>query len=240
MHNYNLVRMAKPTDNFERLPENHNDAPAVRRKRSLGYTTKFWENASTITFSFMHDVSDELKYRIELGIRKWEPFVSLAFELVENVPGMIRIALQGKDSYSFIGTDALKVDFNEPTMVLGTTPDSPLFDHTVQHEFGHALGFHHAHLHPEARIPWNKEAAYEFLGKQHGWTREDVDSNLFELESPHAAVFGDYDKLSIMHYPTTNLIYGNDAVGLNLTLSDKDKAFARKIYPALNYGQLPA
>lgn len=134
MHNYNLVRMAKPTDNFERLPENHNDAPAVRRKRSLGYTTKFWENASTITFSFMHDVSDELKYRIELGIRKWEPFVSLAFELVENVPGMIRIALQGKDSYSFIGIDAMKVDVNEPTMVLGTTPDSPLFDHTVQHE----------------------------------------------------------------------------------------------------------
>ncbi|MFJ7315598.1 M12 family metallopeptidase [Pseudomonas sp. NPDC098747] len=239
MHNYNFVRTAQPKGNSEHFADDSKRMSGARRKRSVGYTTKFWENASTITFSFMQDLPDVLKYRIERGIRQWEPFVSLAFELVENTPGAIRIALQGTDSYSFIGTDALREDVDVPTMVLGLAPDALNFDQTVQHEFGHALGFHHAHLHPQANIPWNKEAAYDYLAKHHGWKREDVDSNLFDLELPHAAVFGDYDKDSIMHYPTTDLIYGDQAVGLNLTLSAGDKTFARKTYPALNYGQSP-
>ena len=239
MHNYSFVKMAKLKVNSENVANDNGSVHALRRKRSAGYATKFWENASTITFSFTQDLPDELKYRIEQGIRQWEPFVSLAFELVENSPGAIRIAVQGKNSYSTIGTDALHENVDEPTMVLGLPTDSPLFNQTVLHEFGHALGFHHAHLHPQARIPWNKEAAYEYLAKHHGWEKAEVDGNLFQLEQPEAAVFGDYDKHSVMHYPTTELIYGDQAVGINLTLSAGDKAFARKIYPALDYGQLP-
>ena len=211
-----------------------------RRKRSVFNYSKLWANGRTLKIAFMDELEADHKDKIIKAASQWLPYINLTFEFVDDLVGDIRIATTNNFNSSMLGTDALLIHPDDRTMDLGVKPDHPDFEVIVTHEFGHALGAMHEHQHPQARIPWNKEAAYEYLAKHHGWTREDVDSNVFDLEFPQAAIFGDYDKLSIMHYPTTNLIYGNDAVGLNLTLSDKDKAFARKIYPALNYGQLPA
>jgi hypothetical protein len=229
MHAYPFVKIRQPANK---------PTMEIRGRRSVGHANNFWENASTLTFSFMQDLPDELKYRVELGIRQWEPFVSLAFELVENGAGQIRIALGGNESYSAIGTTALHVDPDEPTLVVGAEPENPHFEPSLLHEFGHALGFHHAHLHPAANIPWNEEAVYKYFVDEQGWDEEEVDSNIFD-DAPEHFFSGEYDKDSIMHYAIPNfLTLNNFEVGYNTKLSMGDKLLARRAYPGINYREI--
>ncbi|SRR5712691_7894832 len=54
---------------------------------------------------------------------------------------------------STIGREALYVqDHSQPTMRI-----SLLTDFVIQHEFGHALGLWHEHLHPEAAFEFKEE-----------------------------------------------------------------------------------
>ena len=242
MHTKQFVKMIKPLNEQysydAAIKENPNNSMRTlsggRRKRSIGYYSKFWENGRTITVSFMQDLSDDLEYRIERIIRQWEPHLSLAFEFVEGRQGEIRIALDSEHNESCLGTDALIADPNEPTLSLAAKPDDSTFEQILLHEFGHALGLLHAHLHPEARIPWNKEKVYNFYKTTWGWSESDINHNLFDFETGPDIYLGDYDKKSIMHYPIPNeLTLGDWEVGINLTLSAQDKINTRKIYPPL-------
>ena len=208
-----------------------------RPKRSVA-SSKLWENASTLKISFMPEVPNELRYRIERVIRQWEPFISLAIELVDDGEGDIRIAVGSKQSESMVGTDALRADKKTATLKIAVKPDDSDFDRTMLHEFGHALGFQHAHLHPEANIQWNKPAIYKYFTESHGWSNKDVDRNLFYINE-WMIIYGTYDKDSIMHYQIASFMTRNNwETGINQTLSEGDKAFARAIYPPIDYGDL--
>lgn len=242
MHTKQFVKMIKPLNekysHDAAIKETPNNAMRTlsggRRKRSIGDYSKFWENARTITVSFMQDLPDDLKYRIERIIRQWEPHLSLAFEFVEDRQGEIRIFLGGERDQSCVGTDALIVDPDEPTLSLATKPDHWTFERTLLHEFGHALGLSHAHLHPQARIPWDLEKVYSYFKTTVGWSESEIDFNLFYLETGPNLYLGDYDKNSIMHYGIPNeLTMGDWETGINLTLSEQDKINISKIYPPL-------
>jgi hypothetical protein len=225
MHHYPFVKM-----------RSRNFNAGERHKRSIACSNRLWDNASMVTFSFMEDLPDELAYRIERIIRQWEPFVSLTFALVEQGQGQIRIALNGEANWSAVGTEALELDPEEPTLVIQTDPQNPLFEATLLHEFGHALGFHHAHLHPDANIPWNIEAVYEHFREIQGWNPDEIELNIFRLDSCDMTSRGEYDRLSIMHYPVANFMtHGNFEIAFNLKLSDRDKRLARQSYPAIDY-----
>jgi hypothetical protein len=222
------------------LPDEHSntDISGRRHKRSVA-SSKLWDNASTLRISFVPEVSAELRYRMERVIRQWEPFVSLAFDFVEDGKGDIRIANQGKHSQSSIGRQALRVDKKMPTLTIAVKPDDSDFDRTLLHEFGHALGFQHAHLHPNADIQWNKPAIYKYFSEVHGWSNRDVVHNLFEIND-WMIIHGRYDKNSIMHYHVPNFMTLNNwETGINKTLSEGDKLFARAVYPPINYRKLP-
>jgi hypothetical protein len=235
MHNYHFVKMQRQNTSTGPQTNDNGNRSATRTKRSVAEPKTFWENATTLTFSFMEELPESVRYRIELAVRRWEPFVSLAFELVENGKGQIRIALGGPDSYSAVGTDALLIDPNEPTLVVSVEPDSPSFEHVLIHEFGHALGFSHAHLHPDAEIPWDKEAVYDYFIFQLGWEREQVDANLFTFDTEKSTLLFPYDKLSIMHYSIPGFLTRKKVEsGSNMTISEGDKSFARAIYPPIN------
>ncbi|WP_277760775.1 M12 family metallopeptidase [Pseudomonas sp. A34-9] len=236
MHNYHFVKMMRP--GLKVSPSTNQLTTAVRHKRSVTHPNWLWENASTVTFSFKEDVPADLRLRIEYCIRQWEPYISLALELVEDGQGQIRIAVEGEASHSQLGTNALLLAQEEPTMVLGIKTDSPLFEKIVLHEFGHALGFHHAHLHPDANIPWDKPTIYAVMAKE-GWDKEDVDENYFNRLPAHA-VYGAYDKHSVMHYGVPGAwTFNRLNIEETRTLSEGDKNFARTIYPALDYRALP-
>lgn len=225
MQQYEFVKM-----------QQRNMTSGTRHKRSTAYANRFWENASNVTFSFTQDLSDDLQYRIERVIRQWEPFVSLTLEQVEAWQGQIRIALYGSENYSAIGTEAFAFAPDEATLVLKADPSSPLFEAMLLHEFGHALGFHHAHLHPDADIPWDRDAVFEYFRDEAGWTDEDIELNLFSFAKGNSIFLGEYDPLSIMHYPVPDfLTRGNFHIDYNMTLSELDKQLARRCYPAIDY-----
>lgn len=208
-----------------------NTLPGRRQKRSVGYYSKFWKNGKTIAISFMPGLRDDMKYDAERNIREWEPYVGLAFEFVES-GGEIRIDMKGKDSWSALGTDALLEKPDEPTLVIGIDHPNMVFRPHVLHEFGHALGLHHAHLHPQANIPWNRGKVYEYYSNVIGWSREQIDHNIFDLETDADIFLGNYDKYSIMHYSVENFLTDGDwHVGANTKLSDQDKININKIYP---------
>ncbi|WP_223458370.1 MULTISPECIES: M12 family metallopeptidase [unclassified Pseudomonas] len=241
MHTPHFVRMKKPLNEQDSraaaVKENARNVastlPGRHQKRSVGYHSTFWENGKNITISFMPGLRDEMKYDAERIIREWEPYVGLAFEVVES-GGEIRIDMKGEDSWSTLGTDALLQPPDEPTLLIGIDAPYMVFRRTVLHEFGHALGLHHAHLHPQANIPWNREKVYEYYTNVIGWSREVIDHNIFDLETGADTFLGNYDKYSIMHYSVENSLTDGDwHVGRYTELSEQDKININNIYPLL-------
>lgn len=241
MHPPHFVRMKKPLNEQESraaaVKENARNIASTlsggRQKRSVGYHSTFWENGKNITISFMPGLRNDMKYDAEQIIREWEPYVGLTFEFIES-GGEIRIDMKGQDSWSHLGTDALEVPPDEPTLVVGIDHPNMVFRRTVLHEFGHALGLHHAHLHPHANIPWNREKVYDYFTTVIGWSREQIDDNIFNLETGALMFLGNYDKYSIMHYwVRKSFTDGNWFVGANTKLSEQDKIDIGKIYPLL-------
>jgi len=222
------------------IKENRNNAKSVkqgtRHKRSVGTHSKFWDNGRTLTIAFMEPLPDELGYRVEKIIRRWDPHHSLALDFVKNRAGDIRIQLGGNRNESYLGTDALAAPPDQPTLLISTKPDHWSFECTLLHEFGHALGLQHEHLHPHARIPWNKEKVYHHYQTTQGWSKTDIELNLFKIENNPDTQIGPYDKKSIMHYRIPNeLTHGNWQVGDNLKISEQDKINIRKIYPDIQH-----
>lgn len=100
---------------------------------------------------------------------------------------------------STIGRDALSIqDHAQPTMHI-----SLLTDFVIQHEFGHALGLRHEHLHPEAAFEFKEDVVIQEM-RGRGWDETAVRLNILEREkSPEARCIGEptFNKDSIMIYP---------------------------------------
>lgn len=227
------VQQADNTNSIENSSPAESAEDSNKAKRSTGFISKFWPNRSTITVSFMEDLSDKLKYRVERVIRRWEPHMSLAMEFVEGRQANIRISLNGMQNRSELGNNALYIPADIPTLTLATPSDHPSFEPDLLHEFGHALGLNHEHQHPDANIPWDMDRTYRYFKERFGWDENDVNSQIFEVHYDADVFRGSYDKKSIMHYQVPNEItLGDWEVGVNTTISEQDKINLRKIYPS--------
>lgn len=210
------------------------DKPSVAQMAIL--VDKKWEIGRTLRVRFLGG-SDFVHRKVIRYAQEWERHVNLRFFFIESGPAEIRISFtQGTGSWSYLGTDALLInDQQDATMNYGWfddhTPESE-FSRTTLHEFGHVIGCIHEHSHPENQIPWNKEKVYAFYAKQ-GWSKEDVDKQVFECYDKTSTNFSTYDPHSIMHYPIPAglLLDPHYATGLNTYLSNSDIAFAKESYP---------
>jgi hypothetical protein len=112
------------------------------------------------------------------------------------------------------------------------TPDAEI-RRTTLHEFGHALALGHEHQQPSGSICWNRPKVYEYYaGPPNNWSRELVDTNIFQKYSSSITQYSEYDPNSIMHYPIDrSLLTCDQAVYLNAGLSKIDSNFISKIYP---------
>lgn len=229
------------------IEENPTNRPAFSFTPGLGIaplnpfelaalTAKKWDNGRELRVHFM-DGDPDVQARLQPFAQQWSEHANIRFQFVNDPDAEIRISFQQQGSWSYLGTDALSIPKNQPTMNFGwltrNTADDE-YSRVVIHEFGHALGCYHEHSNPTADIPWNKEAVYAYYeGPPNNWSRADVDHNLFRRYASGISQFSQFDDKSIMLYsiPERFVTDPARAVGWNQVLSDTDKSFIGTMYP---------
>ena len=204
---------------------------------------KLWENGRKLRVRFLDGLPD-VKSRVADIAKEWEAVANLRLEFVTSGASEIRVSFAEKDfSWSAVGTDALTVRASEPTMNYGwLEPDTSLreYQRVVRHEFGHALGMIHEHQNPAAlgKIPWDKPKVYAYYAQQ-GWTKEDVDFNIFDVYDEDSTNHTAFDPTSIMQYAIPDsLTVGSYSVGWNTAFSTTDVDFMRRQYPRQSPGMV--
>lgn len=210
--------------------------PDMPRQYLAGITGKLWRPGRTLRVRFL-DGDPQVQERIPPFAQVWSNFANLKFIFTTDEDAEIRISFQSQGSWSYIGTDALVIPKNQPTMNFGwltrSTADDE-FSRVVTHEFGHALSCIHEHQNPSTNIPWDKEAVYDYYqGPPNYWTRDQVDINIFTRYAADITQFSDFDPRSIMLYPIPNqLTIGDYEIGWNKVLSETDKRYIGVLYPS--------
>lgn len=199
-------------------------------------TNVLWKPGKVLRCRFL-DGHPTVQDKVVAVAKQWEQFANIKLAFGDDPEAEVRIAfIDGAGSWSYLGTDALGIPKDKPTMNYGwlrlNTPNIE-YERTVLHEFGHALGCIHEHQNPATNIPWDKPAVYRYYaGPPNFWSKEKVDINLFKKYSENITQFSEFDRQSIMLYPINNqLTIGDYEVGWNRALSDTDKTFINTIYP---------
>jgi hypothetical protein len=211
------------------------------RTRAAVERLKLWDNGRTVRVLFM-DGDTSVKTKVADIAKEWEVVANLKLNFVNSGAAEIRISFLDKGfSWSTVGTDALTVPRTEATMNYGwLEPNTQLreYQRVVRHEFGHALGMIHEHQNPDAlgKIPWDRPKVYAYYAQQ-GWSQADVDSNIFAVYDEDDTNFSTFDSTSIMEYAVPDaLTVGSYAIGWNTELSQTDRDFMRRQYPATATG----
>jgi hypothetical protein len=163
----------------------------------------------------------------ERAAQEWSRYANVRFRFGDNRDAEIRISFHPSDgAWSTVGTDALGLPVDQPTMNLGIDTER-----SALHEFGHALGLIHENNSPNAQLPWDKEAVYRIMaGGPNFWDRQTVDSNLFKPMNGIEYRPFDADSIMMFGFPAS---YFTDAKarGGGQVLSTSDKQFIAKLYP---------
>lgn len=194
-----------------------------------------WQPGQELRVRFL-DGDFGLRRRVRAHAEAWLETANLSFAFGDHAAAEIRVTFTGDGYWSLVGTDALRVGGDRPTMQLGgfaPDADDVVLRRTVLHEFGHAIGCIHEQASPAMRIPWDEERVYSFYREWQGWDRETTYANVLRRYGADEAFFSSADPDSIMQYPVpATLTRGGFAVGWNDVLSVGDRSFIARIYPA--------
>src|SRR3954451_17509426 len=175
---------------------------ADMRLRAAVEKFKLWDNGRRLRVKFIDGVP-EVQDKVAKIAKEWETVANLRLDFVTGATSELRVSFAEKGfSWSTVGTDALTVGRTKATVNLGwLDPSTALreYQRVVRHEFGHALGMIHEHQNPAAQgvIPWDKPKVYAYYALQ-GWSKDDVDSNIFEVYSDDSTNHTEFDPTSIM------------------------------------------
>jgi hypothetical protein len=197
---------------------------------------KLWDNGKRVRCLFL-DGDASVKAKVAGVAKDWEAISNLTLDFVASGAAEVRISFLEKGfSWSTVGLDALTVPKTKATMNFGwLEPTTAMreYQRVVRHEFGHALGMIHEHQNPDAlgKIPWDKPKVYAYYAQQ-GWSKADVDFNIFTVYDEDSTNFTSFDSTSIMEYAVPDsLTIGSYSIGWNTELSATDRDFMARQYP---------
>ncbi len=144
------AQLAAITENPANLasPEEMNQPPSARSIALL--KKKLWKPGRTLHVRFL-DGDPQVKAKVAAFAAEWSKYANIHFAFDDAPNSEIRISFLQPGSWSYMGTDALLIPPNQPTMNYGwltpTTGDEE-YSRVVLHEFGHAIGCIHEHQNP--------------------------------------------------------------------------------------------
>ncbi|EON61917.1 hypothetical protein W97_01135 [Coniosporium apollinis CBS 100218] len=197
----------------------------------------FWNPGTSIRVKFMSGGTPRVRQRVQYYAQQWEQYANIDFRFVadDDPDADIRISFEKDGSWSYLGTECWTIPKDEATMNYGWFDDNTSeqeFSRTTIHEFGHALGCVHEHQSPKALIDWDREAVYAAFVSPDGWSREDVDRNIFNRYTAAEVEESLFDINSIMMYFFPGrLVKSRVGSPVNYVLSVTDKAMITTIYP---------
>jgi hypothetical protein len=206
--------------------------------------TKYWgAQGVRLTVGFLDNPVAALRSRILQHMNVWNATANVLF-VETSGQAQVRIARQDGPNggyWSFLGTDILSIEEDQPTMNLEAftmeTPESE-FHRVVRHETGHTIGFPHQHMRQEFVDKIDPEKAIKFFGETQGWSPEEVRQQvLTPLEQSSLLGTPNADPNSIMCYQIPGSITKDgQPIGGRLDIDPSDFAFAATIYPKLITG----
>lgn len=205
------------------------DGPA----RAAFEIAKLWPNQSTLHIRFLNG-TDRQKQIVRQFAPQWTEHANLTFVFDDAPAAQIRISFDDLGAWSYIGTDALRIPSNQPTMNFGWQDQG-----VVLHEFGHMIGMIHEHQNPSSNpIQWNKPVVIQALsGPPNYWDLATIQHNLFDKYAPSQLNGSQFDPASVMLYSfpeswTLNGFHSQE----NHVLSQLDMAFAARVYRRIDSG----
>lgn len=188
-----------------------------------------------ISVGFLEPVAVKLAQAILKIMGEWSKVCGVRFVYSSWPHAQVRITVAGSDWWSCVGTEALGVPQNQPTMALGGCTLNALNPGGIIHETGHVIGFEHEHQRPDVVARIVPAAAYKVFWDWYGWDKSMVDAYvLTPLDSrTHWLSPGPADTNSIMAYELPAEVmkdhkpFGGTATGISLM----DARWAAILYP---------
>jgi hypothetical protein len=201
------------------------------------HKSKFWRTGTKLRVKFSGGGSKFVRERVAYYAQQWEPYANIDFRFVadDDPDAEIRVSFTPDgNSWSYVGTDNLRIQKDKPTMNFGWFNDQTAeneFSRTTIHEFGHALGCVHEHQSPKANIDWDLDKLYARFAAQ-GWDKAKVDAQIVNRLTTAQAEATLFDINSIMMYFFPGeLVKSRVGSPVNYVLSTTDKAMISTIYP---------